>query len=102
MGEGGIPRKEFYEELDWWEAIRIYNGIMRRYRVIQDTSRTRDFMYLSAHWDDKKNGELPKTAQEWCPHSWDPRVSEEYEKKEYEASMALLRELNAKQANKTE
>lgn len=76
--------------MDWWELIRVYNGIMRRYRALQDTSRTRDFMYLSAHWDSQRNGELPKTAAEWSPHSWDPVVSKEWLEREQEACKSLL------------
>lgn len=75
--------------------IRIYNGIQRRYRVLHDTSRTRDFMYLTAHWDKKENGEPPRSPQEWAPHPWDPVISADWENKEHERAMEILRAANA-------
>lgn len=75
--------------MDYWEAIRIYNGIQRRYRIVRETSRQHDFMYLCAHWD-SKNGPLPKSAYEWFPFPWDPVISDEWKRWERDSAMKLL------------
>lgn len=101
MGEGNISRHEFYYELDYWEAIRIYNGIQRRYRIQRETSRQHDFMYLCAHWD-SKNGPMPKSAYEWFPFPWDPVIDEKKQQEEHDDMMAMLRRLNGKEEHATE
>lgn len=80
--------------------MRIYNGILRRYRIQRETSRQHDYMYLCAHWDEKENGPKPKSAYEWFPFPWDPKIDEEKqrakEKKEADDARDLLRRLNGK------
>lgn len=93
MGEGGVDRAVFLNEMEWWEIRSFLAGLRRRERSGWQMMRMHAWMILSAL------GSKAGSPEDLLPFSWEHANGAEAQKDD-EAELARMREW-AEEWNKT-
>ena len=74
MGEIGIPRREFLNELKWWEVKSLVRGYHARQHSSWEQARL--IAYHVRYCMGLQKGEVAKRIGEWLPFSWEQEHTE--------------------------